>query len=93
MQLMLGALHLECDREDIACFHLLHQWLIEGSHERKWVRRRLRHILPLKEPILAQMNGSFHLPGGKVEPDRDRQVIPDLQRRVHLLLVHRRQAG
>src|SRR5437588_6605098 len=91
-QLMLGALHPERDREDIARFHLLHQWFIERPHERKWVRCRLRHTLPLKEPVLAQVDGSFHLPGGKVEPHRDRQVITGPQRCVHLLLVHRRQA-
>src|SRR6266849_1906863 len=34
----LGALHPERDREDIAWFHQLHQWLIERSHEGKRVR-------------------------------------------------------
>ena len=79
---MLGALHPERDREDIAWFHALHQWLVERTHERKRVRCRLRQTLPLKEPVLAQVDGSFHLPGGKVEPHRDRQVITGLQRRV-----------
>src|SRR5207302_5286347 len=51
------------------------------------------HPLSLKEPVLAQVDGSFHLPGRKVEPHRDRQVITGPQRCVHLLLVHRRQAG
>src|SRR6266571_6168096 len=90
---LLGALHPECDREDIAWFHSLHQWLIERPHEGKRVRCRLRHTLPLKEPVLAQVDGSFYLPGGKVEPNRDRQVITGPQRCVHLLLVHRCQAG
>ena len=89
----LGALHPERDREDIAWFHSLHKWLIERPHKGKRVRCRLRHTLPLKEPVLAQVNGSFHLPGGKVEPNRDRQVITGLQRCVHFLLVHHRQAG
>src|SRR6266851_6795421 len=90
---LLGSLHPERDREDIARFHPLHPWLVERPHERKWVRCRLRHTLPLKEPVLAQVYGSFHLPGRKVEPHRDCQVITRLQRCVHLLLVHRRQAG
>jgi hypothetical protein len=38
------------------------------------------------------MNGSLHLPWGKVEPNSDRQVIAGLKRCVHLLLVHRSQA-
>src|SRR2546421_1555611 len=91
-RLMLGALHPECDREDIAWFHSLHQWLIERLHEGKRVRCRLQHTLPLKEQVLAQVDGSFHLPGGKVEPNRDRQVITGPQRCVYLLLEHPRQA-
>src|SRR5207249_7511442 len=90
---LLGALHPEGDREDIAWFHSLHKWLIERPHEGKRVRCRLRHTLPLKELVLAQVDGSFHLHGGKVEPNRDRQVITRLQRWVHLLLVYCRQAG
>jgi len=89
---LLGALHPECDREDIAWFHSLHKWLIERPHEGKRVRYRLRHTLTLKELVLAQVEGSFHLHGGKVEPNRDRQVITRPQRCVHLLLVHCRQA-
>src|SRR5205807_6539770 len=90
---LLGALHPERDREDIAWFYPLHEWLIERSQEGKRVRCRLRHTLSFKEPVLAQVEGSFHLHGGKVEPHRDRQVITSLKRCVHLLLVHRRQAG
>ena len=74
----LGALHLERDRENIAWFHPLHQWLIECPQERKRVRCCLRYTLPLKEPVFAQVDGSFHLPGRKVEPNRDRQVITGL---------------
>src|SRR5712692_315562 len=48
---------------------------------------------PLKEPVLAQVYGSFNLPGRKVESHRDRQVVTGPQCCVHLLLVHRRQAG
>src|SRR6266699_549230 len=88
----LGALHPERDREDITRFHPLDQWLIERLHEGKRVRCRLRHPLPLKKPVLAQVDGSFHLPGGKVEPNRDRQVITRPQCCVHLLLVQRCQA-
>ncbi len=62
-------------------------------HKGKRVRCRLRHTLSLKEPVLAQVNGLFHLPGGKVEPHRDRQVVTGPQRGVHLLLVHCHQAG
>jgi len=90
---MLGPLHPECDCEDIAWFHSLHKWLIERPHKGKWIRYWLRDTLPLKELVLAQVEGSFHLHGGKVEPHRDRQVITSLKRCVHLLLVHRRQAG
>src|SRR6266581_3532760 len=90
---LLGALHPERDREDITRFHPLDQWLIERLHEGKRVRCRLRHPLPLKKPVLAQVDGSFHLPGGKVEPNRDRQVITSLKRCVYLLPVHCRQAG
>src|SRR6266699_5084565 len=90
---MLGALHPEGDREDIAWFYPLHEWLIERSQEGKRVRYRLRDTLPLKELVLAQMDGSFHLHGGKVEPNRDRQVITCPQRCVYLLSVHCRQAG
>jgi len=90
---MLGALHPEGDREDIAWFYPLHEWLIERSQEGKRVRYRLRDTLPLKELVLAQMDGSFHLHGGKVEPNRDRQVITSLKRCVYLLPVHCRQAG
>jgi hypothetical protein len=93
MQLMLGALHAERDREDIAWFHPLHKWLIERLHEGKRIGCRPRHILPLKELVLAQVDGSFHLSGWKVEPNRDSQVITSPQRCVHLLLVHRRQTG
>src|SRR5438105_8506351 len=89
---LLGALHPEGDREDIAWFYPLHEWLIERPHEGKRVRYRLRDTLPLNEPVLAQVDGSFHLHGGKVEPNRDRQVITRLQRCVHLLLEHPRQA-
>ena len=92
-QLILRALHPEGDCEDIAWFHSLHKWLIERPQEGKRVRCRLRHTLPLKEPVLAQVDGSFYLHGGKVEPNRDRQVITCPQRCVYLLLVHRRQAG
>ena len=74
---LLGALHPERDREDIAWFHPLHEWLIERSQEGKRVRYRLRDTLPLKEPVLAQVDGLFHLPWWKVEPNRDRQVITD----------------
>src|SRR6266566_7179035 len=90
---LLGALHPERDREDITRFHPLDQWLIERLHEGKRVRCRLWHPLSLKEPVLAQVDGSFHLPGGKVEPNRDRQVITRSQHGVHLLLIQRRQAG
>jgi hypothetical protein len=69
---LLGTLHPERDREDIAWFHSLDQWLVERLHEGKRVRHRLGHPLPLKEPVLAQVDGSFHLPGRKVEPNRDR---------------------
>ncbi len=31
---MLGALHPERDREDIAWFHSLHKWLVERPHDR-----------------------------------------------------------
>src|SRR6266516_2318776 len=89
---LLGALHPVRDREDIALFYPLHEWLIERSQEGKGVRCRLWHTLPLKELVLAQVDGSFHLHGGKVEPNRDRQVITRLQRWVHLLLVYCRQA-
>src|SRR6266568_2738604 len=58
---LLGALYPERDREDIAWSHPLHPWLIERPHERKWVRCRLWHPLPLKEPVLAQVDGSFLL--------------------------------
>jgi hypothetical protein len=68
----LGALYPERDREDIAWFYPLHEWLIERLHGGKWVRCRLWYTFPLKEPVLAQVDGSFHLPGGKVEPNRDR---------------------
>ena len=90
---LLGALHPERDREDIAWFYPLHEWLIERPHKGKWIRYWLRDTLPLKELVLAQVEGSFHLHGGKVELHRDRQVITSLKRCVHLLLVHRRQAG
>src|SRR5438270_9022052 len=90
---LLGALHPEGDREDIAWFYPLHEWLIERPHEGKRVRYRLRDTLPLNEPVLAQVDGSFHLHGRKVEPNRDRQVITRPQRCVYLLLVHRRQPG
>ena len=90
---LLGALHPEGDREDIAWFYPLHEWLIERSHEGKGVRCRLWHTLSFKELVLAQVDGSFHLHGRKVEPNRDRQVITRPQRCVYLLLVHRRQAG
>src|SRR5215469_8155322 len=43
--------------------------------------------------VLAQVDASFHLPGGKVEPYRDRHVITRAQEGVHLLLVQRCQAG
>src|SRR5258708_10570786 len=89
---LLGALHPERDREDIAWFHPLRPWLVECLHERKRVRCWLRHTLSLKEPVLAQVNVSFHLPGGKVEPNRDRQVITGPHSGVHILLVHCRQA-
>src|SRR5438477_3043012 len=89
---MLGAMHTERDREDIAWFHSLHKWLIERLHEGKRVRCRLWHTLSFKEPVLAQVDGSFHLHGGKVEPNRDRQVITRPQRGVYLLPVHCRQA-
>src|SRR5213082_1480863 len=79
---LLGALHPEGDREDIAWFHSLHKWLIERPHEGKRVRCRLRHTLPLKELVLAQVDGSFHLHGRKVEPNRNRQVITCPQRGV-----------
>ncbi len=64
---MLGALHPERDREDIARFHLLHQWFIERPHERKWVRCRLRHTLPLKEAEqkLRVVSGCFSLRDAK----------------------------
>jgi hypothetical protein len=91
-QLMLGALHPERDREDIAWFHSLHQWFIERPHEGKWVCCQLWHSLSFKELVLSEVGGSFHLPGGKVEPNRDRQVITRPQRCVNLLLVQRRQA-
>src|SRR2546421_1650965 len=90
---LLGTLHPEGDCEDIAWFHPLHKWLIERPQEGKRVRYRLRDTLPLKELVLAQVDGSFYLHGGKVEPNRDRQVITCHQRGVYLLLVHRRQAG
>src|SRR5260221_2008354 len=90
---LLGAVHQERDRKDIAWSHPLHPWLIERPHERKWVRCRLWHPLALKEPVLAQVDGSLHLSGGKVEPNRNRQVITGSQCCVHLLLVHRRQTG
>ncbi len=51
------------------------------------------YTLSLKEPILAQVNCSFHLSWGKVKPNCDRQVIAGLKRCVYLLLVYRRQAG
>src|SRR5712691_3453763 len=89
---LLGALHSECDREDIAWFYPLHKWLIERLNEGKRVRYRLRDTLPFKELVLAQVDGSFHLHGGKVEPNRDRQVITCPQRGVYFLLVHCRQA-
>jgi len=89
---MLGALHPERDREDIAWFHSLHKWLIERPHKGKWIRYWLRDTLPLKEQVLAQVDGSFHLPGRKVEPNCDRQVITGPQRCVYLLLEHPRQA-
>src|SRR6266700_6712077 len=69
-----------------------HQWLIERPQEGKRVRCRLKHTLPLKEQVLAQVDGSFHLPGRKVEPNCDRQVITGPQRCVYLLLEHPRQA-
>ena len=77
-QLILRALHPEGDCEDIAWFHSLHKWLIERPHKGKWIRYWLRDTLPLKELVLAQVEGSFHLHGGKVEPHRDRQVITSL---------------
>src|SRR6266571_8928780 len=89
---LLGALHPERDREDIAWFYPLHEWLIERSQEGKGVRCRLWHTLSFKEPVLAQVDGSFHLPGGKVELNRDPQVITGHQRGVYLLLEHPRQA-
>src|SRR6266571_4564057 len=52
----------------------------------------LRHPLPLKEPVFTHVDSSFHLPGWKVEPNHDRQVIAGLKRCVYLLLVYRRQA-
>jgi len=90
---MLGTLHPERDREDIAWFYSLHEWLIESPQEGKGVRCRLRHTLPLEEPVLAQVDGPFHLPGREVEPNRDRQVITGPQGCIHLLLVLRRQSG
>src|SRR2546423_14437525 len=92
-QLILRALHPEGDCEDIAWFHSLHKWLIERPHEGKRVRYRLRDTLPLKELVLAQVDGSFHLHGRKVELNRNPQVITCPQRGVYLLLVHRRQTG
>src|SRR5437016_11486035 len=92
-QLILRALHPEGDCEDIAWFHSLHKWLIERPHEGKRVRYRLRDTLPLKELVLAQVEGSFHLHGRKVEPNCDRQVITCPQRGVYLLLEHPRQTG
>src|SRR5438270_5476762 len=81
---LLGALHPERDREDIASFYPLYEWLIERPHKGKWIRYWLLDTLPLKELVLAQVEGSFHLHGGKVEPHRDRQVITSLKRCVHL---------
>src|SRR5437899_3328704 len=89
---LLGALHPECDCEDIAWFHSLHKWLIERPHKGKWIRYWLRDTLSFKEPVLAQVDGSFHLHGRKVEPNCDRQVITGPQRCVYLLLEHPRQA-
>src|SRR5437763_1579563 len=86
-QPILRALHPEGDREDIAWFHIPHQWLIERPHEGKRVRYRLRDTLPLKEPVLAQVDGPFHLPGREVEPNCDCQVITGPQRCVYLLPV------
>ena len=90
---LLGALHPERDRKDIAWFHLLHQGLIELPQVGKRVRCCLWHTLPLKEPVLAQVDGLFHISWWKVEPNRDRLVITRPQRGIHLLLIHRRQAG
>jgi len=89
---LLGALHPERDREDIAWFYPLHEWLIERSQEGKGVRCRLWHTLPLEEQVLAQVDGPFHLSGREVEPNCDRQVITGPQRSVYLLLEHPRQA-
>src|SRR6266487_1774634 len=72
---LLRPLHPESDREDITWFHRLHQWLVERPHEGKRVRCCLWHTFPLKESVLAQVDGLFHLPWWKVEPNRDRQVI------------------
>src|SRR5260370_40902504 len=76
----------------MAWFAPLSPWTVACLHERKRGRCWLTHSLSLKEPVLAQVNVSFHLPGGKVEPNRDRQVITGPQRGVHILLVHCRQA-
>ena len=90
---LLGTLHPERNREDIAWFHMLHQGLIELAQEGKWVLCCLRYSLPLKDAVLAQVDGSFHLSGREVEPNHDRQVITHPQRGIYLLLVHRRKAS
>jgi len=46
---LLGTLHPERNREDIAWFHMLHQGLIELAQEGKWVLCCLRYSLPLKD--------------------------------------------
>src|SRR5947208_16698778 len=84
---LLRALHPEGDCEDIAWFHSLHKWLIERPQEGKRVHYRLRDTLPLKELVLAQVDGSFQLHGGKVELNRDPQVITCPQRCVYLLQI------
>jgi hypothetical protein len=91
--LELRALHAEGEREDIARLHPLHKWLVECLHEGKRVRGRLGQTLPLEEPVLAQVDGSFHLPRRQVEPHRDHQVVAGQQRCVDRLLVCRCQAG